>query len=68
MPFKILSDATGEELYALQQAGLLWWVSSDDGGTEADIITIPCEVDTVGPGSFCRYQSYSNMFGLLLED
>lgn len=68
MPFKILSDATGEELYALQQAGLLWWVSKEDGGSNAYIRTdVLCPGD-LSPIILCDAQTRHSLFGLLIED
>lgn len=68
MPFKTLSDATGEELYALQQAGLLWWVSAEDGGSLHGVQTTYCEPDGLTLEYFSDVQKRRSLFGLLLED
>jgi len=39
VPFKLVTDP--DKLHALCQAGLLWWVSTEDGGKHWGISTSP---------------------------
>lgn len=69
MAFKLVTDP--DKLHALCQAGLLWWVSEEDGGKHGGISTLPV-VTREGWTRELLFSSEADSqrpcFGILLEE
>jgi hypothetical protein len=62
--FKIIKDPDTASQYAA--AGLLWWVSEEDGGEQVYIVT--CDITPDDSGPYVIEYAPKGVFGILLED
>lgn len=64
--FKIISDP--EEAADFGRAGVLWWVSKEDGGHNKWITTCPCGEVQDNTVEYITYSAHRSVFGVRVDE